>query len=43
VRVDAVKLRRRVEMYQWEEERQTREFKGPDMNERGHDVTTYTY
>jgi hypothetical protein len=30
VRVDAVKLRRRVEMYQWEEEKQTREFKEPD-------------
>ena len=30
VRVDAVKLRRRVEMYQWEEERENREFKEPD-------------
>ena len=30
VHVDAVKLKRRVEMYQWEEERRNREFKEPD-------------
>ena len=30
VRVNAVKLKRHVEMYQWEEERRSREFKEPD-------------
>ena len=30
VRVNAVKLKRHIEMYQWEEERRKREFKEPD-------------
>ena len=30
VGVSAVKLKRHIEMYQWEEERRSREFKEPD-------------
>ena len=46
VRVDAVKLRRHVEMFQWLEERRQREYKEPDgsiTTETEYSYREYTY